>query len=66
MGVAEIGGKYRKALLDVRAFAIPAEQRAHGKGMPQVVNARPPIIARASQADLVGQAPEDGVNGRLT
>src|SRR5262249_38073921 len=61
-GVAEIGGKRRKLLLDFRAFAIPADQRADCKGMPQVVHARPLTIARAPQTDLAGQTPENRVN----
>jgi hypothetical protein len=60
--MAEIGGKYGKALLHVRALAIPVEQRADGERMSQVMDARSATIARAPQADFAGQAPKNRVN----
>jgi hypothetical protein len=46
-------------LFDVLAVAIPVEQRPNGEAMPEVVHARPGMIAVASQPDFSGQAPED-------
>ncbi len=61
-GVAKIGGKRRELLLDVDAFAIPAQQRANGEPMPEVVHARSRTIARAPQTNLTRQTPEDAMN----
>ena len=58
-GVAEVGGKRRKLLLDVLTFAMPIEQRPDGEAVPEVVHAWPGTIAGAPQPDLSGQAPED-------
>ena len=61
-GVTEIGGKHRKLLLDIDPLAIPFEKRPDGEAMPKVVYTRPGVIARASQTDLAGQAPENTMN----
>ncbi len=44
------------------AFAIPAQQRANGEPMPEVVHARSRTIARAPQTNLTRQTPEDAMN----
>jgi hypothetical protein len=41
---------------------MPAEQRPDSEAMPEVVYARPGVVARASQTDLAGQAPENTMN----
>jgi hypothetical protein len=60
--VTEVGGKHRELLLDIDPLAIPAEKRPDGEAMPKIVYARPGVIARAPQADLAGQAPENTMN----
>lgn len=60
--MAEVGGEYRKLLLDVLAFAIPVEQRPDGEAVPEVVHAWPGTIVRAPQSDLSRQAPEDAMD----
>jgi len=60
--VTEVGGKHGELPLDIDPLAIPAEERTDGEAMPQVVDARPSVITRASQADLAGQAPENTMN----
>ena len=57
--MAEVSGEHWKLLLDVLVFAMPVEQRPYGEAMPEVVHAWPGTIARATQADLSGKAPED-------
>jgi len=47
-GVAEIGRKHRKLSLDISPLAIPAEERADREPMPEVVHARPEVIAWAA------------------
>ena len=58
-GVAEVGGERRKLLLYLLALAMPLEQRPDGEAVPEVVHARPGMIAGTSQPDLSGQAPEE-------
>ena len=60
--MAEVGGKHRELLFDIDPLTIPAEKRLDGEAMPEVVYARPGVIARASQTDLAGQAPEDAMH----
>ena len=60
--MAEVGGKHRELLLDIDLLAIPAEKRPDGEAMPEVVYARPGVVARASQPDIAGQAPENTMN----
>lgn len=47
---------------DIDPPAIPAEKRPDGEAVPEVVHARPGVIARTSQPDLARQAPEDTMN----
>ena len=60
--MTEVGGKHREPLFDIEPLVIPAEQRPDSEAMPEVVYARPGVIARASQTDLAGQAPENTMN----
>ncbi|NOJ50864.1 hypothetical protein [Bradyrhizobium archetypum] len=49
-------------LLDIDPVAILAEKCADGEAVPEVVRAGPAMVAKASWADLVGQAPENTMN----
>jgi len=44
-----VGGKRRELLLDIDSFATPVEKRPDGEAMPEVVYARPGVIAGAAQ-----------------
>ena len=59
--MANIGGKRRKLLLDIDAFAIPTQQRTDGESVPEVVHTRPRMITGGAQTDLTRQMPEDAV-----
>ena len=42
----------RELRLGIDSVAIPAKKRPDGEAMPEVVHARPGVVARASQTDL--------------
>ena len=60
--MAEVGGEHRELLFDIESLVMPAEKRPDREAMPEVVYARPGVIAGASQTDLAGQAPENTMN----
>lgn len=45
--MTEIGGKQREPLFDIDPLAMPAEKRPDSEAMPEVVYARPGVIAGA-------------------
>jgi hypothetical protein len=61
-GVTKIGGKRGELLLDIDPLAILAEKRPDGEAIPEVVDARPGVIARPAQTNLAGQPPENTMN----
>jgi len=60
--VAEVSGKRRKLPFDIGPIAIPAEECPDREPMPEIMHARPRMIAWAAQASLPRQSPEDPVN----
>ena len=52
-------------MLDIDALAVPAQQRADGETVAQIMQARAVGIRRAPQADLAGQLYEGLLEGVL-
>jgi len=62
--VPQVGGQQRHPPVDVLTGPIPGQQRVHGKGMPEVIWARPGTGAASFQSDLADQLDERRVEFR--
>src|SRR6266496_4242425 len=64
LGMPQVGGQQRHPPVDVLTGPIPVQQRVHGKGMPEVIWARPGTGAASFQSDLADQLDERRVEFR--